>query len=69
VSRFPWQALMAAGMGALGQSSESFWNMTLRELAAAMDALGATRPMPPDRTALDELMRRFPDKSQDAHRN
>jgi uncharacterized phage protein (TIGR02216 family) len=69
VSRFPWRALMAVGIGALGQSSEAFWNMTLRELVAAEDALGAARPMPPDRAALDELMRRFPDNGKDADRN
>lgn len=60
MSRFPWQTLMAAGIGTLGHSSEAFWKMTLRELSAAIDAR-MPRTAPPDRTVLDELMRRFPD--------
>jgi uncharacterized phage protein (TIGR02216 family) len=69
VSRFPWQAVMAAGLGVLRHPSDSFWKLTLRELAAAMNAYGAARTPPPDRTALDELMRRFPDEGRDGNRD
>jgi uncharacterized phage protein (TIGR02216 family) len=71
VSRFPWQAVMAAGLGVLRHSSDSFWRLTLRELIAAIDAHGAARATPPDRAALDKLMRRFPDRSrhEDADRD
>jgi uncharacterized phage protein (TIGR02216 family) len=62
---------MVAGLGVLRHSSESFWKLTLRELTTAMNAYGAARISPPDRAALAELMRRFPDlsRSKDADRD
>ncbi|MFG1347282.1 rcc01693 family protein [Xanthobacter autotrophicus DSM 431] len=60
---FPWDAAMGAGFGLLRLSSDAFWRMTPRELAAAMSAL---LPPPPDRLArgdLEALMARFPDLS------
>jgi uncharacterized phage protein (TIGR02216 family) len=69
MSRFPWQTLMAAGMGLLGHSSEAFWRMSLPELSAAIDLRSDARTAPPDRLALNELMHRFPDRTKDADRN
>ena len=60
-ARFPWRALMALGFGRLALSSAAFWAMTPRELAAAAEALGGRRVVPPDRTTLAALMQRFPD--------
>jgi uncharacterized phage protein (TIGR02216 family) len=53
--------MMGFGFGILRLSSDAFWRMTPRELAAAIDAL-----IPPSAAALarptfDALMRRFPD--------
>jgi uncharacterized phage protein (TIGR02216 family) len=58
---FPWRAAIGFGLGVLGLAPESFWRMTPRELALAIEALtgrgGATLP----RAGLAELMKRFPD--------
>ena len=55
---FPWRAAMAFGLGTLRLPPPTFWALTPRELAAL--AGGADEA--PDRAALDELMRRFPDE-------
>ena len=59
------------GLGVLRHSSESVWKLTLRELATAMNAYGAAQISPPDRAALADLMRRFPDlsRNKDADRD
>jgi uncharacterized phage protein (TIGR02216 family) len=55
---------MAFGFGVLRRSSATFWAMTPRELAAAID--GVHGVVPPrasiTRSALDILMTAFPDQ-------
>jgi uncharacterized phage protein (TIGR02216 family) len=58
---FPWREAMAFGFGVLRLSSDEFWRLTPRELAAALRALnGESVPLPRD--ALNELIARFPDR-------
>jgi uncharacterized phage protein (TIGR02216 family) len=52
---------MAFGLGVLRLSSREFWSMTPRELFCAAQGVYGVAPGAPSRTALDELMRRFPD--------
>ena len=62
---FPWGAAMEFGFGTLKLSSEAFWAMTPRELAAAMRAhSGPPSAHPLKRAELDRLMRAFPDHSE-----
>lgn len=60
----PWREVMAIGLGRLLLSSEDFWALTPREFERALTgALGdGEMRRPIDRTVLDELMRRFPDR-------
>ena len=54
---------MEAGLGLLRLSPQSFWAMTPRELAAALEPLNAAGgARPPQRADLAALMRRFPDR-------
>lgn len=54
---------MAFGFGVLRLSSREFWTLTPRELAAAVRALfGEAAPV--SRTALNELLARFPDQEK-----
>lgn len=62
---FPWRSMMAFGFGPLGLSSAAFWAMTPRELAAAVEGMLGVPGGPTDRTTLDGLMNRFPDRSED----
>ncbi|NKC03065.1 rcc01693 family protein [Brucella haematophila] len=57
---FPWDEVMRAGFGLLRLSSQAFWSMTPRELAAALGPIAPQRDAP-TRHALDALMRTFPD--------
>jgi len=63
--RFPWSALMRAGMGRLRLAPEQFWRITPKELAAALDGAagrtGGAQPM--GRAAFEALLARFPDPS------
>jgi uncharacterized phage protein (TIGR02216 family) len=53
---------MSAGLGTLRLPPASFWAMTPRELAAALEGLhGPATTAPLRRSDLDDLMRRFPD--------
>lgn len=64
VAAFPWQAVMAFGLGVLGHAADQFWRLTPRELAAAIrgrQPAGAGAPAPPGRSDLARLMQRFPD--------
>ena len=60
---FPWRDVMAAGLGLLRLPPAHFWSMTPAKLEAALRALlgpaHADAPLP--RSALAELMSRFPD--------
>ncbi|MGE0627340.1 MAG: phage tail assembly chaperone [Hyphomicrobiaceae bacterium] len=54
---------MSAAFGVLRLAPDTFWRMTPRELAAALDAYAAwdTGIGPPSRSDLARLMQRFPD--------
>jgi uncharacterized phage protein (TIGR02216 family) len=57
---------MALGLGALGIAPAVFWAMTPRELDCALAGRMGGRAAvaagcPPDKRALADLMRRFPD--------
>jgi uncharacterized phage protein (TIGR02216 family) len=54
---------MGFGLGVLRLSPDSFWRMTPRELAAAMDAVFGSRAAPMDATSFAALCARFPDDS------
>jgi len=59
---FPWDEAMRFGLGTMRLPPAHFWGLTPRELAAAFEALsGRTRAGVPQRTRLDEMMRRYPD--------
>jgi uncharacterized phage protein (TIGR02216 family) len=62
---FPWREAIGFGLGVLRLSPDAFWRMTPRELAHAIVAVRGHTPMPIDRTGLDDLMRRFPDKTME----
>ncbi len=59
---FPWDRMLAIGLGILRLSPESFWRMTPRELAAAMRGLFGEPEAPFDRSTLEQLARRYPDQ-------
>jgi len=59
---FPWRELMAFGLGRLGLPPRDFWAMTPREIAAAMEGVAGRRAVPPERSTLDALMTRYPDR-------
>jgi len=58
---FPWDAIMAAGLGLLRLPSSAFWNMTLRELNAAFATPVRNDVLP--RSEVERLMRQFPDET------
>lgn len=53
---------MGFGLGVLRLSPAAFWDMTLKEMAAAMQAVLPEAAGAVSKAALDALMRRFPDK-------
>jgi len=53
---------MGFGLGVLRLPPETFWRMTLRELVCAMEGVAGLSQQPPGRAALEQLMRRFPDR-------
>jgi uncharacterized phage protein (TIGR02216 family) len=59
VTPFPWDDVMAFGLGALRLSPDAFWSLTPRELAAVAGPRGGTALA----TAADltRLMASFPD--------
>ena len=64
---FPWKQAMGFGFGVLRLPPESFWRMTPRELACAIEAFTG-RGAPLDRGTLADMMRSFPDEPGDAKR-
>jgi uncharacterized phage protein (TIGR02216 family) len=58
---FDWRAAIGFGLGVLRLPPDAFWRMTPRELALAIEAVTGRAAPPIGRTALAELMRRFPD--------
>lgn len=59
---FPWKQAIGFGLGVLRLSPDAFWRMTPRELACAIEVVSGPMPQPLDRTAMAELMARFPDE-------
>jgi uncharacterized phage protein (TIGR02216 family) len=68
-SPFPWREAIGFGLGVLRLSPDAFWRMTPRELAHAIVAVRGHVPVPIDRAGLDDLMRRFPDKTKEKARH
>lgn len=60
---FPWRQAIGFGLGVLRLSPDAFWRLTPRELAHAAEAVLGPAPAAPDRSALEALMRRFPDRT------
>ncbi|MDZ4789669.1 MAG: rcc01693 family protein [Hyphomicrobiales bacterium] len=58
---FPWDAVIAAGLGALRLSPRDFWAATPREIAVAMRGLHGHATPTFARADLDALKARFPD--------
>lgn len=57
---FPWEAVLEAGLSRLRLPVRDFWQMTPRELAAALGAR-VRRGAAPDRAGLSRMMTQFPD--------
>ncbi|TYR34371.1 phage tail assembly chaperone [Mesorhizobium microcysteis] len=57
--QFPWDELIALGLGRLRLSPRDFWATTPRELAHVLRAFGAGQPL--RRPVLERLMTMFPD--------
>ncbi len=57
---FPWKQAIGFGLGVLRLAPDTFWRMTPRELAYAIEAVSG-RGTPLDRAGLDQLMRSYPD--------
>jgi len=60
---FPWRDAISFGLGRLRLPSGAFWSMTPRELALAMEGFTGRIGGPLDRGRLNDLMTRYPDKS------
>ncbi|WP_280174383.1 rcc01693 family protein [Bosea thiooxidans] len=58
---FPWDEVMAFGLGRLGWPPEQFWAATPREIAAALRAHRGAGGTTTDRAALAALMAAYPD--------
>jgi uncharacterized phage protein (TIGR02216 family) len=61
---FPWAEAIGFGLGVMHLSPDAFWNMTPRELAYAIRAARGPSQDPLGRSALDDLMARFPDNAR-----
>ncbi|WP_262333075.1 rcc01693 family protein [Bosea sp. BH3] len=58
---FPWEDVMAFGLGRLRWPPEQFWAATPREIAAALHAHRPEQSGVADRAGLAALMAAFPD--------
>lgn len=63
MTKFDWPGLMQAGLHGLRLTPAQFWALTPYELQVMLGANAANAPMGRDR--LDELLRSFPDLSED----
>jgi uncharacterized phage protein (TIGR02216 family) len=61
VEPFPWNQAIGFGLGILRLSPETFWRMTPRELALAIEARAGRGGERLPRHTLIELMQRYPD--------
>lgn len=62
IEPFPWKDAIGFGLGVLRLPPETFWRMTPRELAAAIEGVRGRIVAPLGRAGLDDLMRRYPDE-------
>ena len=60
---FPWDEAIRFGLGVLRLPPEHFWKITPRELAILAGG-GRGRAAAPDRAALEDLLRAFPDETR-----
>lgn len=60
-ARFPWDDAMTLGLGTLRLAPETFWRMTLPEIAAAARAVRPRVQAAMRRGELASMMARFPD--------
>ena len=58
--KFPWDQMMAMGLGMLRLSPREFWAATPREIAAAFPT---RKPHALPRGVLDDLLQQFPDET------
>ncbi|MGL4324319.1 MAG: rcc01693 family protein [Beijerinckiaceae bacterium] len=61
---FPWDAIMAFGLGVLRHSSRNFWQFTPHEIAAAWRGMYGDAPSLLTRSELDALLHIFPDEKR-----
>jgi uncharacterized phage protein (TIGR02216 family) len=61
VAAFPWDEVMAVGLGVLRLAPGEFWRMTPKEFGQAIAPMTAAPVAPIGRAGLAALMRRFPD--------
>jgi len=54
-----WNGLMRLGIGRLRLAPDTFWAMSPREFAAALEGAGVAAPV--GRAQLGQLMAKFPD--------
>ncbi len=61
----PWADVMRIGLGTLRFAPQTFWAMTPKEFAAAVQGLAGTsrRTSAPDRQSLLQLMQQYPDRT------
>ncbi len=59
---FPWNDVMATGLGLLRLSPDTFWSMTPREFERAASVLPFRASIPPRREALLAMMTTYPDR-------
>jgi uncharacterized phage protein (TIGR02216 family) len=64
VRQFPWDEVIAIGLGLLRLSSRDFWAMSPREFAHVAQFLGGGQVGAPERGALETLMAMFPDNHE-----
>ncbi|MEX0345042.1 MAG: rcc01693 family protein [Rhizobiaceae bacterium] len=59
---FPWDDVLAVGLGLLRLSPSEFWSLTTREFAALAQGLNCGMTSPLERQEFQSLMREFPDE-------
>jgi uncharacterized phage protein (TIGR02216 family) len=64
---FPWDDVMALGLGRLRLAPAAFWALTPREFASLARAFGPRPGERPKRDDLEALMRSFPDLAERKH--
>jgi len=57
-----WGAMMRTGLGRMRMAPETFWSMTPREFAAAVEGAEGRQAAPMGRGRLLELMAAYPDR-------